>query len=81
MPIYQYKCRNCGEISELMLPMQQENQIINCRSCGDSNMERLISVPGLIKAAVSTPGATCCGRDERCETPACSTGDACRRSK
>ena len=79
MPIYQYRCRDCDEISEMMLPMQQEDLIINCRSCGSSNIERLISVPGLIKVGATAHGATCCGRDERCETPACSTGDACRR--
>lgn len=81
MPIYQYKCRDCGEISYLLLPMQQNDMIITCLSCGNSKMERLISAPGLIKTGVDTPGTTCCGREERCETPACSTGDACRRSK
>ena len=80
MPIYQYKCRDCGELSELMLPMQQNDRTITCRSCGNSNMEKLISAPSLIKDGTGSPGTTCCGRDERCETPACSTGGACRRS-
>ena len=80
MPVYQYKCRNCGEISEFMLPMQQNNEIIACRSCGERDMQRMITAPNLVKARANAPGSTCCGRNERCDTPPCSTGDGCRRA-
>jgi len=80
MPIYQYKCRSCGEISELMLPIEQKDAMIICNSCNNSEMERQVSAPGLIKSGANAPGTTCCGRNERCETPACSTGDGCRRA-
>ena len=79
MPIYQYKCRECGEVSDFLVPSFSDNKGLACPSCGNSNLERLMSAPNLLKASTTIPGATCCGRTERCETPPCSTRDVCRR--
>ena len=79
MPIYQYRCEKCGEISEFLAPMLLEGGTFACQSCGDNNLERLISAPSLLKGIASEMGITCCGREERCETSPCSTGERCQR--
>ena len=79
MPIYEFRCRECGHVSELLLPQPSNSKTLACPSCSSQNLERLISVPSLLKNRANAPGTTCCGREERCETPPCSTGERCHR--
>ena len=78
MPIYEYKCQECGEVSEILL-RSTDSQAARCPNCGSHNLDRLLSVPSLLKGRAAASGTTCCGRAERCEAPPCSTGDICRR--
>ena len=78
MPIYQYRCHECGEVSEFLLPDLSESRILTCSACESHNLERLISAPSLLRKSSSISGETCCGREERCESPSCSTGERCR---
>ena len=68
MPIYDFKCRECGKVSEILV-RGAEGQATQCTGCGSKNMERLISASYMIKTDAPTPGTTCCGSAERCETP------------
>jgi putative FmdB family regulatory protein len=78
MPIYDYKCRECGRVSEILISHNNDREI-KCPDCG-GGMERLIpSSSYLVKASQPSSGRTCCGRTERCEKPPCSTGEGCRR--
>ena len=79
MPIYDYKCKGCGKVSEIFL-RNRDNTLIRCPECGSEKMERLVSASYAIRMGeTSTPGATCCGRTERCDAPPCSVGSVCRR--
>ena len=78
MPLYDYKCRQCGEMSEILL-RSFDSEAPKCSSCGSGDLEKLISASYLVRTETRTAGATCCGRGERCESPPCSTGDVCRR--
>lgn len=78
MPIYDYECQDCGQVSEVFLRSADSENTI-CPGCGGKNLKRLISASYVIGKASSEPGATCCGRTERCEAPPCSVGGACRR--
>jgi putative FmdB family regulatory protein len=78
MPIYDFKCQECGKVSEFLLSSPPDSKKLACQSCGSQNLERLVSAPTLLRN-VTNSGATCCGRTERCETPPCSTGERCRR--
>jgi putative FmdB family regulatory protein len=78
MPIYDYSCRECGEVSEVLVRALEGNA--RCPHCGSENIEKLVSASFSIKMSTAEPGATCCGREERCEKPPCSTGDTCGRS-
>ena len=81
MPIYEYKCSNCGEIIEVFQKTSAQKNM-NCQHCGSNHIERIVSIPGAVKVAdSSTKGTTCCGRTERCDTPPCSVGKGCRRDR
>ncbi len=78
MPIYEYKCLDCGKISEIFL-RSPNTETIECPICRSKNLQKLVSASYAIRMDASMPGRTCCGRTERCETPPCSSGGACRR--
>ena len=78
MPIYDFKCKKCGKVSEVFV-RSADSQDVSCPDCGSSNLERLFSSSYLVKTGSPSSGATCCGRAERCETPPCSSGEGCHR--
>ncbi|HBE45127.1 MAG TPA: zinc ribbon domain-containing protein [Deltaproteobacteria bacterium] len=83
MPIYEYRCIRCGSVSEYLVGVgKEDNDIIRCRDCGSNKLEKVISTANLSKGGhmiSSQGGQTCCGREEQCESPPCSTGGVCRR--
>jgi len=78
MPIYDYKCRECGRVSEV-LQRSLEGAAIKCPHCGSEDVEKLISASYMVRMDEDGGGTTCCGRTERCDAPPCSTGDVCHR--
>lgn len=78
MPIYEYRCKNCGERVEILVRSGSNGSPI-CPNCGSALLEKLLSVPHVMMGQRRPAGRTCCGREERCETPPCSEGGACRR--
>ncbi len=79
MPIYRYRCGDCGSISEILkLTADQE---MRCGKCGGTDLEKLITAAYTKVVEPSSAmgaGQTCCGREERCEAPPCSYGE-CNR--
>ncbi len=45
MPIYEYKCENCGEIFEVIQKIS-ENKLTNCKCGNDGKVHRLVSSSG-----------------------------------
>jgi len=79
MPMFDFKCENCAHVWEALLP-DSTTYPVSCPSCGSINFKRLLSVPYIIKSSSNkNPGTTCCGREERCASPPCSTNDTCHR--
>jgi putative FmdB family regulatory protein len=79
MPIYDFRCQECGKVSEFLLSSSSDSRTLDCPGCGSQHLERLVSAPSLLRDKANAPGTTCCGRTERCETPPCSTGEGCHR--
>jgi putative FmdB family regulatory protein len=86
MPIYEYRCGNCGERVEVLIrPSTGSGQGPNsgapsCPECGSPLLEKLFSAPNVISRwGQPSGGGTCCGREERCAAPPCSTGETCGR--
>jgi putative FmdB family regulatory protein len=78
MPIYEYRCGNCGERVEVLI--RPNRGAPSCPECGSSLSEKLFSAPNVISRwGEPSGGGTCCGREERCAAPPCSTGETCRR--
>ena len=41
MPIYEFKCKECGKVSEFLLPVGGNKK--KCPECGKNKLEKLIS--------------------------------------
>jgi putative FmdB family regulatory protein len=78
MPVYDYRCRECGRVHEVFLRSAGADPP-TCPDCGSERLERLLSTFSVLNPAVGGGATTCCGRDERCDSPPCSTGYTCRR--
>ena len=74
MPIYDYKCRECGDVFEKLV-FAGDDAV--CASCGSDKVERMLSAPGHV--GISATGGnlqcgkdtTCCGAAEPCGKPSC----------
>ena len=84
MPTYEYECTKCGLRFEHQQPIK-DAPLEECPECG-GNVHRLVSGgsgfifkgsgEGKINqttqgCSLTQTGRTCCGRDERCDTPRC----------
>jgi putative FmdB family regulatory protein len=80
MPIYEYKCNECGKVLEVLHKSLQAVESVKCSNCGSEDLTRLISAANVYMGGVSNKGLTCCGREERCSTPPCANNNVCRRN-
>jgi len=80
MPIYEYKCQECGKVFEVFFRSLHQEIDISCSHCNSKNLKKIFSTPSAVTVGDSaSKGLTCCGRTERCSTPPCSDGETCRR--
>jgi len=79
MPIYEYRCQACGSVSEYLVGTGND-EVIRCKACGGRKVDKILSAAAVAAGSSRRmPGHTCCGREERCESPPCSGGGGCRR--
>jgi putative FmdB family regulatory protein len=77
MPIYEYRCQGCETTFEVLV---RGGSTVTCPQCGSPSLDKLLSAPYVLSGRTArTAGHTCCGQEERCDTPPCSEGDVCRR--
>lgn len=43
MPIYEYKCKNCGEKFEVLRSLKDEEARVECPKCGNSDAQKVYS--------------------------------------
>lgn len=80
MPIYEYRCKSCGEIGEFLVGASEGEGEIICKKCRSTELKKVMSVATFSMGEKRPSGKTCCGQEERCESPPCSTDNVCRRS-
>jgi putative FmdB family regulatory protein len=78
MPIFEYHCKNCGQVSEILVGVARGESDTICPNCGSRELEKLLSAPGGIRMGDASSGEmrcgrdqTCCGRAEPCAAPPC----------
>lgn len=64
MPLYDYLCLDCAEVSELLVAGSVEKPV--CRACGSRNLKKMLSAHSSLSGtrAGSHPGpgdTPCCG--------------------
>jgi putative FmdB family regulatory protein len=70
MPIYEFKCRKCGGLSEFRITSVSKAETISCKSCGSQDLERKFSAPSISTAKSEPSGHSCCGNPGGgCSTP------------
>jgi len=70
MPIYEYRCQKCGQISEILIRSESEAARVRCEHCGDSKLERVyLSTIAPVRASSNREGVPCCGEQEGCSSP------------
>ena len=82
MPIYEYRCAECGKVSEFLEGVVEDEIEKKCKHCGSRQLNRILSKIHVTTGGNiigSQSGKTCCGRDERCEKPPCSDDGRCKR--
>ena len=69
MPIYEYKCQDCGKLSEFMISAQYDTKMLACKHCGSQKLDRKISVSSISSGRSEPSGQTCCGNPGGCSEP------------
>ena len=64
MPLFDYMCLECGELSEVLVSGEGDSP--RCRTCGSDNLKKLLSAhssfSGSSRSSLPGPGDTsCCG--------------------
>ncbi|HEC34046.1 MAG TPA: zinc ribbon domain-containing protein [Chloroflexi bacterium] len=59
MPIYEYRCRRCGEEFEKLVRSLSAQEVVTCPRCGSEEVEKAISLFGLGNSARSSAGDSC----------------------
>jgi putative FmdB family regulatory protein len=56
MPIFEYRCKKCGQVTEVLEKASAENRH-KCANCGSKEMEKLFSAFGVSKNQSSSNGS------------------------
>jgi putative FmdB family regulatory protein len=75
MPIYEYECKDCGNIFEEMISSYNNSQNPACTKCNSNNTQKLFSPFNAIKSSTksSSPcamGGSCSG-SQTCQLNGC----------
>ncbi|MFA6009090.1 MAG: FmdB family zinc ribbon protein [Desulfobacteraceae bacterium] len=84
MPLFDYHCKTCGKLSEILMISSEQQPI--CRHCGGSNLEKIMSAPSSLTGAARSgfpgPGDTaCCGSSPGAAAGCAGPGSCCGRTK
>ncbi|MGQ9918520.1 MAG: FmdB family zinc ribbon protein [Bryobacteraceae bacterium] len=69
MPVYEYRCGQCGREFEIRASMAEYSQGLEavCPSCGSKDVERLISVAAILgRGGNGSGGDSCVGGPQGC---------------
>lgn len=70
MPIYEYRCEKCNEVTEVLVIGKEE--VPACKGCGSEDMVKLMSAHNTAAATQSFSApetGSCCGSPNSCGSP------------
>jgi len=67
MPIYEFQCRQCEKVFEVLFFSISENREVLCPDCNSDQVEKLMSVFG------GTFGSTASSNCSSCSSSSCTT--------
>lgn len=81
MPIYEYECKKCGEVTELLVGVGAAGKKKPaCGACGSKRLERLFSAASIVSkgaggapAGGGGPSSSCGGSCGSCNATSCPT--------
>lgn len=74
MPLYEYECKSCHQVVEKLVRGDSAtlaDDEAGCPSCGDTSLERLLSLPAVPALGSRLPVT---GPAESCDMPRCCGG-------
>lgn len=74
MPIYEFRCVECGNIQETILIGSSEEVEMKCKECQGEEFERVLSQVSYTVASGSSGGAE---SGPSCHTRTCGPGKSC----
>jgi putative FmdB family regulatory protein len=71
MPIYEYRCRSCGKVSEIFQGIGEKNDPLQCKYCTSQDLEKLLSPTSFsLKGGLNEgTGSRCCESGVSCDNP------------
>jgi putative FmdB family regulatory protein len=69
MPIYDYRCNDCGKTYDVLHKVREVSEDIACPSCGSTHHTRLIGVPSFAMGKKTAQSHQ--------EPPPCADGSCC----
>jgi len=69
MPIYDYKCTDCGEVYDVFHKSREVIEDITCPACHSTKYKKLMSVPSISMGGTATASSS--------EVPSCPAGGCC----
>ncbi len=72
MPIYEYQCKKCGEVSEIIVRSDTKPE---CEHCGSKNVEKILSTFAAHEGGAKAP--PCAGGCGGFNSGACGSGMCC----
>jgi putative FmdB family regulatory protein len=70
MPIYEYRCENCDEISEFLVGVTQQKEEIKCKRCGGKELNKILS-GSFVHVSKNQDCRSCLGKEDGCDMSAC----------
>jgi putative FmdB family regulatory protein len=76
VPIYEYQCRQCGAVTEVLVRVQAAEGSVPCRACGGTETEKIFSAAAVLTHSAPPCAEKCgrtdaAGRDLPCGSPCC----------
>ncbi len=65
MPIYEYRCRKCGEVFERFMKVNEKGESLTCPHCGEAKPEKILSGFSSCKGSESSSSCGSTGGSKR----------------